>query len=524
MSNPAPSSATTSQAHERDRGLRAIGAVPHHRVIVLGAGFGGLGMAIRLLQEGERDFVVLEKASDVGGTWRDNTYPGCQCDVASNLYSFSFAPNPDWTRTYAWQGEILDYLRACTDRFGVRPFIRFDHQLLEARWNEAQQRWLVRTNHGDLSADFLVSGHGGLSAPSVPEIPGLSRFEGTTFHSAEWRHDHSVEGERVAVVGTGASAIQVVPSIQPKVKKLTLFQRTPAFIVPRMDAPFTQRQRWSFRHMPFTQGLDRLRIYLLSELTVIGMRDPKLMQRGETFTKRHLMEQVRDPELRKKLTPNYALGCKRILRSDDYYPALTQPNVEVVSEGIREVDEGAVITSDGTRHEVDTIILCTGFKVTDHPILERYIGRDGRSLGEHSRQGMTAYLGTTAPSFPNMFVLSGQYTAQGHTSAVYMLESQFTYVLDALRVMKERDAATFEVKREVADAFDAEMQGALEGTVWNSGCASWYLDASGRNTTIWPMFTWRYRKRTRHFDVASYDFQPRAQPSAEPREAATAAE
>jgi cation diffusion facilitator CzcD-associated flavoprotein CzcO len=524
MSNTVAASESTAQPRKSDRVPRAVGAIPHHRVVVLGAGFGGLGIAIRMLQEGERDFVVLEKADDIGGTWRDNTYPGCQCDVASNLYSFSFAPNPDWTRTFAWQGEILEYLRACTDRYGVRPFIRFQHELLDARWNEPQRRWLVRTNQGDLSADVIVSGHGGLSSPSVPEIPGLSRFRGTVFHSAAWRHDHVLDGERVAVIGTGASAIQVVPAIQPKVKKLSLFQRTPPWIVPRIDPAFTARQRWSFRKLPFTQKLNRLREYLFREVAVLGMRNPDLMRRGEQMAKDHLAAQVKDPELRAKLTPNYSMGCKRILLSNDYFPALTQPNVDVVSGGIREVDETAVIATDGTRHEVDTVILCTGFKVTDHPVMERYFGRDGLSLGEHSRQGATTYLGTTVTGFPNLFLLSGPYTGLGHSSAIYMLESQFNYVIDALRALKERDAASFEIRREVADAFDAEMQAALKGTVWNSGCASWYLDATGRNTTMWPTHTWRFRKRTRHFDAASYDFQPRPQASAEPREAATAAE
>jgi len=270
--------------------------------------------------------------------------------------------------------------------------------------------------------------------------------------------------------------------------------------------------------------LSRFREYLLREVAVLGLRNPDLMRRGEQMAKKHLDSQVKDPELRVKLTPKYSMGCKRILLSNDYYPALTQQNVEVVTSGIRQVDETGVIDSDGVHHEVDTLILCTGFKVTDHPVMERYFGRDGRSLGEHWRAGATAYLGTTVTRFPNLFVLTGPYTGLGHSSAIYMLESQFNYIIDALRVLKQREAATFEVKREVADAFDAEMQAALEGTVWNSGCASWYLDATGRNTTMWPTHTWSFRKRTRHFDAACYDLQPRVQASAQPREAATAAE
>jgi cation diffusion facilitator CzcD-associated flavoprotein CzcO len=482
---------------------------PHHRVAILGAGFGGLGMAIRLLQSGERDFVVLEKANEVGGTWRDNTYPGCQCDVASNMYSFSFAPNPDWSRTFAWQGEIFTYLRDCADRFGVRPFIRFDHELLEARWLDEQQRWEILTSQGMMTADVLVSGHGGLSAPSAPELPGIERFKGTVFHSAQWRHEHDLKGERVAVVGTGASAIQVVPAIQPQVGKLILFQRTPAWVVPRPDQPFSKRQRWFYRYVPFAQKLNRLWLYLTRELVVLAMVNPDLMRRGELMAKEHINAQVQDPTLREKLTPRYAMGCKRVLLSNEYYPALTQPNAEVVTEGITEVTETGIVTTDGQHHELDTIVLCTGFKVTNHPIAHRFLGRDGRSLAEHWQGGPGAYLGTSVTGFPNLFMLAGPYTGLGHNSLVYMLESQFTYILGALAALQARDAAAVEVERAVMDAFCEEMQQKLKGTVWTSGCASWYLDSNGRNTSVWPTFTFRFRARTKQFDAVAYAFEPR---------------
>jgi cation diffusion facilitator CzcD-associated flavoprotein CzcO len=530
MASPAfvPSVAQSSAAPRKNESVRAprhggpdLDTVPHSKVAILGTGFGGLGMAIRLLQSGERDIALFEKADEVGGTWRDNTYPGCQCDVASNMYSFSFAPNPKWSRTFAWQGEIFAYLRDCADRFGVRPFIRFQHEVLDARWLPAEQRWLLQTNRGDYTADVLVSGHGFLSAPSVPEIPGLARFRGTMFHSAAWRHDYDLAGKRVAVIGTGATAIQVVPAIQPKVAQLTLFQRTPAWIVPRLDYEFSERKQWWFEHVPLTQKLDRLRIYLGRELVVLAMRKPELMAKhGERMARQHLRSQVPDRELRRKLRPNYAMGCKRILLSNDYYPALAQPNATVVTEGIAEVTETGIVTSDGQRHEVDAIILCTGFKVTDHPFMDHVFGADGRSLGEVWRAGSSSYLGTTMTGFPNFFLLTGPYTGLGHNSIIYMLESQFTYILGALAELDKRGGGALDVKHEAMDAFGEEMQAQLQGTVWTSGCQSWYQDSGGRLTSVWPTFTWRFRKRTRRFDPAAYGFEEKRAGAAQTRAAA----
>jgi cation diffusion facilitator CzcD-associated flavoprotein CzcO len=526
MSNPVVHENPARRAPISDRvpktGSPKSASADHHRVAILGAGFGGLGMAIRLLQSGERDFIVLEKADDVGGTWRDNTYPGCQCDVASNVYSYSFAPNPNWSRSFAWQGEILAYLRECTDRFGVRPFIRFGHELFEARWLEQEQRWRLLTSQGVITADVVVSGHGGLSSPTNADIPGLGRFEGAVFHSAQWRHDYELAGKRVAVIGTGASAIQVVPAIQPQVAQLTLFQRTPAWVVPRQDAAVSERKRFWYRHLPFLQKLARLRIYLMRELVVLGMVNPELMKRGEQMAREHLRAQVPDRELRKKLTPKYAMGCKRVLLSDEYYPALSQANAEVVTESIVSANEKGLVTSDGRQHEFDAIVFCTGFKVTDHPVMQMFFGRDGRSMAEHWSAETAAYLGTTVAGFPNLFLLTGPYTGLGHNSIIYMLESQFEYILGGLSALRERDAAALDVKREVVSAFCEEMQQKLQGTVWTSGCASWYQDASGKNTTVWPTFTFRYRARTRRFDAQAYAFEARRETRAK-RDAATAA-
>ena len=309
----------------------------HVRIAVVGTGFAGLGMAIRLKQDGIDDFVVLERAQDVGGTWRDNTYPGCACDVPSHLYSFSFAPNPDWTRTFSSQPEIWGYLRGCAERFGVTPHIRYGHELLHATWDGEAQRWSVETSRGALTADVLVLGTGPLSEPAIPDVPGLDSFRGTTFHSARWDHDHDLSGERVAVIGTGASAIQFVPQIQPQVARLHLFQRTPAWVVPRPDRPVKPWARRLFRRLPVAQALVRAFIYWLRELSVLFFKHPKLMGMNEGLGRRHLERSVTDPELRARLTPSYRMGCKRILISDDYYPAVSQPNVEVVTEHISEV-------------------------------------------------------------------------------------------------------------------------------------------------------------------------------------------
>ncbi len=483
--------------------------VRHFRVAILGTGFSGLGMAIRLKQQGEKDFVVLERAADVGGTWRDNTYPGCACDIPSVLYSFSFAPNPYWSHLYPPQREILDYLRNCAKRYGILPHIRWNSELQEAVWNEQEQCWHLTTASGKLTADFLILGNGPLSEPSLPSIPGIEQFEGTIFHSAQWRHDYNLTGKRVAVIGTGASAIQFVPQIQPQVDHLSLFLRTPPWIVPRLDHPISARQQRLYRLFPFTQWLPRLRIYLRQELLALGfIHRPAIMERGMQAARQHLERQVPDPELRAKLTPHYAMGCKRILVSDDFYPALSRPNVEVISDRIREIRANGIVTEDGREHEADTIICGTGFHVTDAPLPRNIFGVGGQSLAERWREGISAYLGTTVSGFPNLFLLIGPYTGLGHNSMVYMIESQLTYILDALRIMKRRKSRAVEVRADAHEAFDTEMQQRMKNTVWVSGCTSWYLDARGQNRTLWPGFTFEFRRRTRHFDPQHYVFRP----------------
>jgi cation diffusion facilitator CzcD-associated flavoprotein CzcO len=478
------------------------------RIAIIGTGFAGLGAAIRLLDDGTEDFVLFEQAADVGGTWRDNTYPGCQCDVPSHLYSFSFAQHPEWSRTYALQSEIQDYLRACADRHGVRERIRFNHTVTDARWDDDLRCWVVTTDHGTWLADVLVTGHGGLSAPAIPDIPGLDKFGGAVFHTAAWDHGHVLAGERVAVIGTGSSAIQVVPEIQPEVARLHVFQRTPPWVLPHTDRPVTRAERWVYRRFPAAQRAMRALVYWSRELYFPAFaRKSWLTDQVRRLATTHLHRQVAEPDLRARLTPDYEPGCKRLLLSNSYFPALTAPNAELVTHPITEITATSIVTADRRERPVDTIVLGTGFQVTDHPMLDVIHGRDGRSLAKvWAESGMRAYLGTTVAGFPNLFMLAGPNTGIGHTSLVFMIEAQLDYVLGALARMRRRGLASVEVRPEVLDAYNDALQDRMRDTVWSAGgCASWYLDAAGRNTTLWPDFTWKFRRRTRRFDIERYD-------------------
>lgn len=478
----------------------------HFRVAIVGSGFAGLGMATALKAEGIDDFVVLERAGELGGTWRDNTYPGCQCDVPSSLYSFSFAPNPNWTHTYPLQQEIFDYLRVVGRENGLEPHIRFWHEVRAGHWDDGAKRWVLETRQGRFTADLLVLGVGVLAEPAIPALPGLAQFEGTVFHSAGWNHDHDLHGERVAVVGTGASAIQFVPRIQPQVSRLYIFQRTAPWILPHSDRPTTRVERLIWRAIPRSQHLWRGAVYAARESLVVGLAlEPRLMRALELVAKVHLRAQVRDSELRRTLTPHYRLGCKRILISNDYYPTLCAANVTVVNGGLDEVRSRSVVGTDGLEREVDTIIFGTGFHATDPPHAGYIRGRHGQLLADSWQAGMSAYLGTACHGFPNAFMLVGPNTALGHSSMIYMIESQVAYVIEALRAIERHRAVEIDVRPEIQAAYSDEIQRKLAGTVWNSGgCRSWYLDAHGRNTTLWPTFTFRFRERTRAFDPADY--------------------
>src|SRR5215471_15316135 len=467
--------------------------------LIIGAGFSGLGAAIRLTRAGHRDLVVLERARDVGGTWRDNVYPGCRCDVPSNLYSYSFEATPDWSETFPSQPELWDYLRRIVRKYELGSYLRFGHEVTSARWDA--DRWLVTTSQASFAARYLIAGVGALVEPSLPDIPGIETFQGTIMHSARWDQSWQATGRRVAVVGTGASAIQIVPSIQPDAGHVTVFQRTAPFVMPHTNRPVRPLAKALYRALPFTQRAARLSIYWGRELLCLGFtRYPKSLKRVEAVWRRHMESAISDPVMRAQLTPTYDLGCKRILPSNDFYPALAQSNISLVTEKVIELRPDAVVAADGTEHPVDTVIFATGFHVTDNPMFRKITGANGRALAEVFGQ---TYLGTVVPGFPNYFQLTGANTGLGHSSILLMVESQLSYISDGI-AKAQAAGGRFEVRPEVAAAYNAELQRKLPKTVWGSGCSSWYLDAEGRNLTLWPGFTFDFRRRTRTFRTADF--------------------
>jgi cation diffusion facilitator CzcD-associated flavoprotein CzcO len=493
-------------------------------ILIVGAGFAGVGLGVRLRQAGVENFTILEQASGLGGTWRDNHYPGAACDVPSHLYSFSFAPNPGWSRMFAPQREILEYLERCVDKFDLRRHIRFGCGVTRAVFDEGAGVWEVEGSDGArLRARVLVAGCGGLSRPSWPAIAGLDRFAGPTFHSARWDHEYPLEGKRVAVIGTGASAIQVVPAIAPRVGRLHLFQRTPPWVMPRPDRAISPAEQALFRAAPALQQLARGAIYLQFESRALGfVVDPRLMRLGERQARAFLVKSVADPTLRARLTPSYTMGCKRVLLSNDYYPAVQRSSVELVTDAIAEINPRGVVTVDGQERPVDALVLCTGFQAAEAAAPFAVTGAGGRDLDAAWRDGAEAYLGTTVAGFPNLFLLVGPNTGLGHSSMVYMIESQLAYVLDAIRMMRARGLRQVSVRPDAQARYNQRLHARLARTVWASGCSSWYRTRSGKNTTLWPGFTFEFRRRTRRFDEESYELIAEGAASPRPRAAPAA--
>jgi cation diffusion facilitator CzcD-associated flavoprotein CzcO len=486
-------------------------------IAIVGSGFSGLAMAARLKRAGHDDFMILERAREVGGTWRENTYPGCRCDVPSHVYSFSFAPNPDWSESFSPQGEIFDYLRRVAEDEDLVEHVRFGCEVERATWDADARRWRLRTSGGELSARVLIAGAGPLHEPKLPDVPGLRDFEGHLFHSATWDHDHDLAGERVAVVGTGASSIQFVPQIQPEVERLHLFQRTAPWVMPRRQRRITRIERALFRRFPALQRATRAAIYWAREAIAIPILRVAFAPMLKRVGLMHLRRSVPDRELRRKLTPDYLPGCKRILVANDYLPSLAEPNVEVLCEGIAEVRGRTVVGTDGTEREVDTIILGTGFHVLDMPIAERVVDGDGRTLADHWDGSPQAHRGTMVAGFPNLFLLLGPNTGLGHNSVVYMAEAQAGYVMRALAHMSATELETVEVSEAAQREWNDAIQTRMAGTVWlEGGCSSWYLDANGRNTSLWPDFSFRFARALRRFDPSEHVGAPRTEPSVVP--------
>ncbi|TDC53509.1 NAD(P)/FAD-dependent oxidoreductase [Actinomadura sp. KC345] len=475
-----------------------------HSAVIIGSGFGGIGMAIRLQQAGIRDVVVLEKAEGLGGTWRDNTYPGAACDVPSHLYSFSFEPKTDWTRRFPPQGEILDYLWHCARKYGVLEKVRFGTEVTEARFDEDRAVWRISTTGGELEARVLVSGCGQLNRPVLPEIEGRESFTGTAFHSARWDHGADLRGKRIAVIGTGASAVQIVPEIAKEAAELRLFQRSAPYVVDKPDRLYRGWEKAVLKNVPGLYELSRARIYALYESRALGfIKYPKLMSLLDKRFRDTLEEGVGDPALREALVPDYPMGCKRILISSDYYPAIARPNVDLVTDPIERITPSGVRTAE-REYDADVIVYATGFQTTGFLAPMKIVGRDGRELNEAWRDGAQAHLGITVSGFPNLFLLYGPYTNLGHNSIIYMLESQFRYVLGCVDAMRRHGLDWIDVRPDVQDAFTREMRERMRSTVWEAGCQSWYMDADGKVVNNWPGYTFAYRRATRRPDPRDF--------------------
>ncbi|MGA7834732.1 MAG: NAD(P)/FAD-dependent oxidoreductase [Acidimicrobiales bacterium] len=469
-------------------------------VAVIGSGFGGFGAAVRLREQGVTNVAIFERADDLGGTWRDNRYPGCRCDVASALYSFSFAPNPRWTNTYSYQPEIWQYLNDVAERFRLRDLIRFSHDVRDISFDHDAEIWRITTSQGDYEARCVILATGGLAEPRLPDIEGLDTFEGRIMHTAKWDEGVSLENNRVGVIGTGASSIQVVPQIAALVEKLEVFQRTPSWILPHLGRPVLERTKRLFAALSLAERLVRAKVYWRNELMVLGfVKDPTRMSQAETLAREHLERQIADPELREQFTPHYRLGCKRVLISNDFYPAFNRDNVALVTAPILAVEPRGVRTSDGVLHEFDVLIAATGFYVTDNPMATKVHGVGGATLADAFCGTLASYKGTAFPGFPNFFMLGGPNTALGHSSIIFMHESQLNYATKAIEVALHSDALV-EPKAHLAERWTRDLREKLPTTVWGTGCSSWYLNEEGANTTIWPDFTFKYRQATRRFD------------------------
>lgn len=510
------------------------------QIAIIGTGFSGLGMAIKLKEAGYNDFVILEQSDDIGGTWHQNHYPGCACDVQSALYSFSFEQNPDWSRMYAQQHEIKAYLKHCAEKHGLTKHIRLNTHVAGARFDERARSWKLETcdsarlwayrqerglDPGDrldrndkklpefsaLTADILVSGMGGLSTPAYPDIKGIETFTGKRFHSQNWDHDYDLRRKRVAVIGTGASAIQFVPEVAKVAAQVDLYQRTPPWIMPKPDRAIRPLEKRLFQMLPQTLNALRQSIYWSLEARVLGfVGNPRILKLGELQARRHIRRQIPDRELRRKVTPDFHFGCKRVLISNNYYPALAQDHVDVLIDGIREVRGSVIVDRNGNEREVDCIIYGTGFRAQD-PIPAGMIhGRNGQDLLDAWKDGAEAYKGTTVSGFPNFFMLMGPNTGLGHSSMVYMIESQIQYVLDAMNTMQKHGWKSVEVKEDALRKYNASIHAKLGDSVWQTGCKSWYVNENGKNTTLWPGFTWQFRQQTKRFDAGQYMCEPEA--------------
>jgi cation diffusion facilitator CzcD-associated flavoprotein CzcO len=490
-----------AQANGRGRALAG-----ERSVAVVGGGFGGVAAAVMLVRAGHRDVTVFERGERVGGVWHQNTYPGAACDVPSHLYEFSFAPNPRWSRRYAPQAEIQTYLEDVARRHGALDRIRTSTEVTQARWDGDHSKWVLDTGAGVHEADVLITACGQLSVPKVPPIPGLGDFEGPAFHTARWRHDAPLDGRRVAVVGTGCSAIQVVPAIQPIVEQVDVYQRSPGWTFPKMDFAYQERTKRLFERFPILQRLDRAAVFAFMEYGAAAMTNRRWLLAPFRFVaRRQITKAIEDPELRAKVTPRDEVGCKRVMLTDEWYPALTEPNVELITDRIAEVTPAGIRTEDGTERAADVLVLATGFQTHGFVAPMEIVGAGGRTLAEEWADVPRAYLGLSVPGFPNLFMLYGPNTNGGTGSVIYTIEAGMNHVIAALAELARADARRIELRRAAAEAFDRELRAALAETVWHTGCTSWYVDENGNDPSQWPWLWSDYRRRAARLQPGAYE-------------------
>ena len=471
-------------------------------IVIVGAGFAGMCMAIELERAGIDSYVILEADEEIGGTWRDNTYPGCACDIPSHLYSYSFELNPNWSCTYSPQPEIQDYLLRCAEKYDLYKKIRFNTEIREAHFDESTHAWTLASDKGEtFEARAVVLGVGPLSRPNIPDIEGLADFEGAAFHSAQWDHDFDLKGKKVGVIGTGASAIQIVPAIAEEVDELVVFQRTPPWVMPRSQRTYSELEKKLFATIPGLQRLYRSLIYWRNEAFAVGfVTEKRIMRIFEWMAKRYIRSVFDDPQMRHWVTPDYSIGCKRVTLTDKYYPALARPNVELVPHAVELFTPEGVVAKDGSHRQLDAVVLATGFHATDFLSYFDVTGRDGRDLNQAWREGAEAYYGVAVSGFPNLFMLVGPNTGLGHNSIVFMIESQVNLVRQCIETLLNENLPSLEVRPAVHRRFNETLQQRMKDTVWQSGCQSWYQEESGKNTTLWPGYTFEYWLRTKRFN------------------------
>ena len=480
------------------------------KILIVGSGFGGLGMAIRLKQQGIHDFKIIERAAEVGGTWRDNTYPGVACDVPSHLYSFSFIKNPNWSRVFPQGAEIQRYLIQCCDQEKIRPHIDFHTQLERASWNAKERIWEIHTSKGLYQAEILITATGHLADEHLPQIPGLEEFEGQVMHSARWNHQISLENQHVVVVGSGASAVQLVPEIAKTAKSLTVLQRSAPYILPRPDRPYSESEKQLFRKDPDSMSALRHSLFWGNEYNFAQRRNlQSQIERVKKNCLKFLKHQISDPELQQKLTPNYEAGCKRLLLSNDYYPTFLKAHVTLEDSALAEVTKDSVLSQAENKFSADIIVFATGFEAARPPYAAKVVGKHGLSLEQQWSSGMQGYQSTTVHNFPNLFILNGPNTGSGHNSALYFLETQFDLILDALQFFEQEQIQVFEADQSAENSYMQELQQLSQGSVWLSeSCKSWYLDPVSRQLTlVWPDYAHSFRDKNQHFIRSGYHYQ-----------------